>query len=83
MTEEKAEPTVAKPWAPKSTKIKVVALKEGVFKRSSKNPGDKFEVDSFNELGSWMLCLDPETEKKHLEFLRGKMGDEGIIARRK
>jgi hypothetical protein len=49
--------------------IEVVANKPGFYKSRRKKVGDKFVVTRFSELGSWMTCVDPLIQKKHVEVL--------------
>jgi hypothetical protein len=62
---------VKMPVAP-SKGIEVVATMNGFYNQSRKKDGDKFFVKSFEELGSWMICIDPVLEKKRQEFLKQK-----------
>ncbi len=63
---EKSE--VAPAQAPKA--IEVIALRAGFFQRSRKAEGDKFSVSNFDQLGSWMKCVDPVLQKKHVANLK-------------
>ncbi len=38
----------------KAGKVAVVAVRQGYFKGSRKSPGDKFTLDSADEMGDWM-----------------------------
>ncbi len=65
-TSEKSEvQTPSVPMAPKS--IEVVATAKGFYKQARKVEGDKFSVAKFEQLGSWMKCVDPVMQKKHIE----------------
>lgn len=59
------------PIAP-SKGIEVVAMGFGFYNQSRKIEGDRFFVKSFEEVGSWMRCIDPLFEKKRVEFLKSK-----------
>jgi hypothetical protein len=48
-----------------SSGILVRALGPGMFDNHRKIEGMEFSVPSMDQLGSWMLCLDPEVQKKH------------------
>lgn len=58
--------------APKNAKIEVVAIEKGFFKQQRKDKGDKFFVDKFEQLGSWMKCVDPGMQKKHAEAMKAR-----------
>lgn len=60
MPEIKAEVIESKPVS-----IEVIAMGPGFFKQGRKKEGDRFTVDSFDKLGSWMKCVDPVMQKKH------------------
>lgn len=55
-----------------SAGIEVVALHKGFFDSYRKKEGDKFLVRSEKQLGSWMECVDPELQKKHLARISAK-----------
>jgi len=52
--------------------IKVVATRKGFYNQLRIKTGDKFTVNSFEKLGSWMICEDKEFEKKRVELLKDK-----------
>lgn len=57
--------------SPKSTRsIQVVATEKGFYKQMRKAPGDEFAVEKFEQLGSWMKCVDPVMEKKRLDLMK-------------
>jgi len=64
--ENKAEATQEQPQAKGSSKgpIEVVALRKGFYAQVRRNQGDKFKVEKFEDLGSWMKCTDPKMEQK-------------------
>jgi hypothetical protein len=62
---------ITAPTAP-SKGIEVVATGFGFYNQSRKREGDKFFVKGFEELGSWMICIDPVLEKQRQEFLNKK-----------
>lgn len=70
VSEESAKVEQKEPVAPKAKSIEVVALRPGFFKQMRKSEGDKFVVEKFEQLGSWMKCLDPVMEKKHQEAMK-------------
>ncbi len=49
--------------------IEVVALAKGFYKQSRKVEGDKFTVPRLEDMGSWMKCVDPTMQKKHIARL--------------
>lgn len=59
--------------------VEVIALETGLYKGCSKYKDDKFVISSFQQLGSWMKCVNPELEKKHIENMlkRGVVFREG------
>lgn len=68
-----SEPTPV-PVAPKpmsKKKISVRALRAGWIHNERKVENDRFDV-SPQELGSWMECLDPVEQKKHLANIAAK-----------
>ena len=46
--------------------IKVVALRNGIWKKCRMNPGDEFYVETIEKVGDWMRCIDASLEKQHL-----------------
>ncbi len=57
----------AAPQAPAkepSRLIAVVALRDGFYGGQRMKPGQKFNVKSMQDLGSWMKCEDPKIEAK-------------------
>lgn len=53
---------------PKASAIEVVATRPGFYKQMRKVEGDKFTyVGDFESMGSWMKCVDPVLQKKHME----------------
>lgn len=52
--------------------IEVVALRKGFYNQHRIRENDLFLVKSFEELGEWMKCVDPDLQKKHLENLKNK-----------
>ncbi len=68
--QEEEIPAEMQPLPPiKKGSVEVVALRPGVYKRDRKAKDDKFRLDSFEQLGSWMRCVDPVVEKKHQETM--------------
>lgn len=53
-----------------SSQIEVVANARGVYKCSRKVENDRFFVDKFEQLGSWMDCVDPILQKKHMQNMK-------------
>lgn len=52
--------------------IKVVATRKGFYGQERIPAGREFSVSSFKALGEWMKCLDPEMEKKRIQFFKDK-----------
>lgn len=52
--------------------IKVRAIRDGFYAQQRRKAGDEFPVKSFEKLGEWMQCLDPQDEKKRKEILKKK-----------
>lgn len=52
--------------------IKVVATRKGFYGQERISEGTEFSVSSFKVLGEWMKCLEPEMEKKRLQFFKDK-----------
>lgn len=46
-------------------KITVIALRPGFYMNHRRIEGDRFDVANFEDLGSWMKCVEPLMEKKH------------------
>ncbi len=68
--ENKSVSTV-KASAPKKG-LEVVALRKGFYNQHRLREGDSFTIKSFEDLGDWMKCVDPDLQKKHLENLKYK-----------
>jgi hypothetical protein len=66
----------------KSDKIEVVALAKGFYGQRRRSPGDKFMINSFADLGSWMKCTDKAMQKKHEEAMKEKKAVKPKIAGR-
>ncbi len=64
------EKSGAAPVPQPSRAIAVVATAAGFHKGHRKSEGDAFTVAKFEELGSWMKCVDPTMQKKHEEHQR-------------
>lgn len=62
---------VAPPKPVARKKLKVVANRHGYIFSERKVPGDEFEVHE-HELGSWMDCMDPVEQKKHVARVSAK-----------
>lgn len=60
--------------APKISKngLEVVALGKGFYNQHRIKEGDVFIIKSFEELGQWMKCVDPDLQKMHLENIKNK-----------
>jgi hypothetical protein len=72
------EPVV--PVKPAVRGIEVVALRDGMYKKYRRKAGGKsFIVDKFEELGSWMKCVDPAIEKKHQAVLKARHAHRKVI----
>lgn len=69
--EQKSVSNMVAPKIPKNG-FEVVALRKGFYNQRRLEEGDKFLVKSFEELGEWMKCTDPDLQKKHLENLKNK-----------
>lgn len=52
--------------------IEVVALRKGFYNQNRIKENEKFTVKSFEELGEWMKCLDPDIEKEKNKFFKEK-----------
>lgn len=63
-----AEEAAQKKAAAKPERMKgywVEALGPGVYNRSRYTAGHKFIIDKWEDLGSWMKCVNPVLEEKH------------------
>jgi hypothetical protein len=70
---EMPTPPVEKPAAKKELKdIEVVALQPGFMAPLRIAEGTRFTVKSFEQLGFWMKCVDPEIEALHQKAMREK-----------
>ncbi len=69
--EEKSNSSIVAPKISKSG-IEVVALRNGFYNQHRLVEGNVFVVKSFEDLGEWMKCIDPDLQKKHLENLKNK-----------
>jgi hypothetical protein len=60
--------------APSAAKkgILVVAIEKGFYNQQRKAIGDKFNIKSEEEFGSWFKCVDKEDEKRRVEHLKAK-----------
>lgn len=52
--------------------IEMKALRKGFFNQIRIRAGGKFFISSFEDLGSWMVCVDPEMEKKRKKYVKEK-----------
>ena len=69
--EEKISNSIVAPRIPRSG-IDVVADRNGFYNQERISEGRPFKVKSFEELGEWMRCIDPDLEKKRVEFFKNK-----------
>lgn len=68
---ESKNSSLVTPPAPKKG-IEVEALRKGFYNQHRLKEGEKFTVKTFEELGEWMKCTDPDLQKKHYENLKIK-----------
>lgn len=54
------------------TNIEVVATRLGFYANVRRSTDDKFKVEKFSQLGSWMVCVDRTLEKKRQEMIKAK-----------
>lgn len=59
------------PIVPKNG-IDVVATRKGFYNQLRLNEGDAFKINSIDELGEWMKCVDPVMEKQRKEIYNNK-----------
>lgn len=59
-----------------SRKITVIARRAGFYMNHRRVEGDKFDVAKFDDLGTWMECVDPVIEKKRQEAMKKKAADK-------
>lgn len=52
--------------------IEVIAARNGFFNQERVSEGKKFFVRNVEELGDWMICTDPDNERKRAEFFKEK-----------
>lgn len=52
--------------------IEVIAKRKGFYGQQRIKSGDTFSVESFESLGEWMTCTDPEMEKRRAKFFKDK-----------
>jgi len=52
--------------------IEVKALRNGFYNLHRLRENDVFTVKSFEDLGEWMKCLDPDLEKQHQANMKEK-----------
>lgn len=52
--------------------IEVIAERKGFYGQQRIAKGQTFSVSSFDALGEWMICVDPELEKKRIQFFIDK-----------
>ena len=69
--DENLQTQVAIRSAPKKG-IEVVATRNGFYNQSRYREGDSFLIKSEQEFGEWMKCVDPEMEKKRIEFYKNR-----------
>lgn len=50
-------------------KIEVRATRKGFYRQNRRKKGDKFKISKFEDVGDWMVCIDPVMEKKRKQFL--------------
>jgi hypothetical protein len=56
--------------------IEVVATRKGFFRQSRRREGDVFVVPSFELLGDWMKCTDPNLEKQRLQMIKERKSNK-------
>ncbi len=52
--------------------IEVVANDKGFYNQIRRKVGDKFIIRSEQDFGDWFRCVDPNLEKKRVEFIKAK-----------
>lgn len=52
--------------------IEVMATRKGFYNQHRIQENETFKIGSFEELGDWMKCVDPDLEKKRLEILKSR-----------
>lgn len=52
--------------------VRVIASRDGWYKCQRIKEGVEFVIDSIEQSGQWMRCLDSELEKKRVEMLKQK-----------
>lgn len=53
-------------------KIEVIADRDGFYGNRRIKAGMKFEIAKFEDIGTWMRCVDKKTEEKRLKFFADK-----------
>lgn len=66
---EKSEASAQESAKVKPQKIEVIALMKGFYKQRRIKEGQKFFIDSMDQLGSWMKCVDKTLAKRHEDKL--------------
>ncbi len=59
--------------------IEVIADRKGFFGQQRISKGEKFNIKSEEQFGEWMICTDPEMEKRESNTLK-KKGEEVTLA---
>lgn len=59
------------PNAPKGG-FEAVATRSGFYGQSRLREGDTFQMAAFEDFGEWMKFLDPDIERKRVQFLKEK-----------
>ena len=52
--------------------IEVIADRKGFFGQQRISKGEKFNIKSEEQFGEWMICTDPEMEKKRKQYFKEK-----------
>ena len=66
-SESKNSSNVVAPLVPNKG-IEVVAMSAGFYNQKRIGEGESFVIKSFDQIGAWMKCKNPELEKKRVEF---------------
>lgn len=74
------EPRRPKPSHP--GQIEVVATRDGFYGRDRWPEGSRFRIDSFEELGTWMMPVDPVIAAKWKAEMAAKKRDRNMLAKR-
>jgi len=52
--------------------IQVVATRKGFYNQNRIREGEVFRIQSFEDIGEWMKCTDPDLEKERVKFFKEK-----------